>query len=177
MRDESDGPEPDLVIKIVVQKWLRNPVDRGSMVPWLIVMDSVGTDVLGNFWPHNGQEYLLLTIRQPALARIFGISEASLELLSVVECGEMLLNLTEQRNEPNAEFYVKQIAKFWEGIPGCMELANGIMKSKKSYLADFAATQQAEGDDYLLGKGLYGAEQPTDAFSVILAYDRSSRSS
>ena len=61
LSNELDGPEPDLVIKNVVQKWLSNPVDRGSIIPWLIVMDSVATDVLSDFWPHNGQGSLLLT--------------------------------------------------------------------------------------------------------------------
>lgn len=165
--NESDRPEPDPVIKKVVQKWLSDPVDHGSMVPWLIVMDSVATDVLGDFWPHNGQGSLLLTTRKPALARMLGTSETSLEPLSVGEGAEMLMNLTKQRNEPNAELYAKQIANFWEGIPGCMELVNGVMRSDNLSLAEFAATQQAKRDDYLLGKGLCGVKKPTEAFSVM----------
>ena len=137
------------------------------MVPWLVVMDSVATDVLGDFWPHNGQGSLLLTTRKPALARMFGTPEAGLEPLSVVERAGMLLNLAKQRNEPKAELYAKQIAKFWECIPGCMELANGVMRSKQLSLAGFAATQQAKRDDYLLGKGLSGVKKPTEAFSVM----------
>lgn len=92
LSNESDGPEPDPIIKNVVQEWLRNPVDRGSIIPWLIVMDSVAIDVLGDFWPHDGQGSLLLTTRKPALARMFGTSEASIEPLSAVEGAEMLLN-------------------------------------------------------------------------------------
>ena len=167
LSNESDRPEPDPIIKNVVQNWLSNPVDRGSRVPWLIVMDSVATDVLTNFWPHNGQGSLLLTTREPALARTFGTSEANLEPLSVVEGAEMLLNLTKHRNEPDAELYAKQIAKFWEGIPGCMELANGVMRRKQLSLTEFAATQKAKRDDYLLGKGLCGVKKPTEAFSVM----------
>ena len=165
--NESDRPEPDPIIKNVVQKWLSNPVDRGSMVPWLIVMDSVATDKLGDFCPHNGQGSLLLITREPTLARMFGTSEASLEPLSVVEAAEMLLNLTKQRNKPEAALYAKQIAKFWEGIPGCMELANGVMRRNHLSLAEFAATQQAKRDDYLSAKWLYGIKKPTAAFGVM----------
>ena len=130
-------------------------------------MDSVDTDVLSDFWPHNGQGSLLLTTQTPALASMFGTSGASLKRLSVNEGAEMLLNLTKQRNGPDAELYAKQIAKFWEGISGCLELANGLMRSKQLSLAEFAATQQAKRDDYLLGNGLYGDREPTDALSVM----------
>lgn len=61
LSNESDRTEPDPVIRNIVQKWLSSPVNRGSMIPWLIVMDSVATDVLGDFWPHNRQGSLLLT--------------------------------------------------------------------------------------------------------------------
>ena len=98
LSNESDRTELDPVIRNIVQKWLSSPVNRGSMIPWLIVMDSVDTDVLGDFWPHNGQGSLLLTTRTPALASMFGTSGASIKRLSMNEGAEMLLNLTKQRN-------------------------------------------------------------------------------
>ena len=101
------------------------------------------------------------------LVRIFGTSEAILEPLSVGEGAEMLLNLTKQRKEPNTVLYAKQITEFWEGIPGYMELASGVMRSKHLSLAEFAVTQRAKKNDYLLGIGLYGVKKPTEVFSVM----------
>ena len=167
LSSESDRTEPDPVIKNIVHKWLSSPFNCGSMIPWLIVMDSVATDVLGDFWPHNGRGSILLTTRKPSLAKTFSTAEAALEPLSVAEGAEMLLNLTKQRNEPDAELYAKQIAKFWEGIPGYMELVDGVMRTKHSSLAEFAATQQAKKDDFHLVNGLSGVKKPTDTFGVM----------
>ena len=59
----------------------------------------------------------------------------------MIEGAEMLLNLTEQRNESNAETYAQQFARFWEGIPGCTELGSGVIRSKHLSLAELAAMQ------------------------------------
>ncbi|KAI9776718.1 MAG: hypothetical protein M1816_005147 [Peltula sp. TS41687] len=160
--------EPDPVIKDTVQKWLSNPIDRGSTVSWLIIMDSANDmHVVSDFWPHNGQGCLLLTSRQPALADTFLTSEVGLEPLSTEEGAEMLLNLTRKRNEPDAVLHAIQIAEFWERIPACMELANGIIRKKGLSLAEFAATQKAEKEGYLLEKPLHGVKKPTETFRVL----------
>ena len=41
------------------------------------------------------------------------------------------------------------------------------MRSKQLSLAEFAATQQAKRDEYLLGNGLYGDSKFTDTLSVM----------
>ncbi|KAL9010326.1 MAG: hypothetical protein Q9173_004727 [Seirophora scorigena] len=168
LSDSIAATAPDAVIKNNVQSWLSNPKDRGLTIPWLLVLDAANDlHVASDIWPHDAEGCLMVTTRQPAIVSTFATSEIEVEPLSSKDAAMMLLNLTGKRNETDAATNALKIAEAWEGLPGCMELVNMVVRSKRLSLADFAATQNMKKSQYLLEKPMHGSTKPSGAFAVL----------
>ena len=162
------SPELDPIVKNAVENWLSNPINFGSRVSWLLILDAANDlNVISDVWPHMGQGCLLLTTRQPAIQSIFKTNGRRLGPLTFDDAAEMLLNLVETEKDECAMSDAKTIARFWEGIPICMELVNSVMKSSGLTLSEFAATQKDRKNEYLLKKPLYGSRKTAGIFDAL----------
>ncbi|KAL8946870.1 MAG: hypothetical protein Q9222_006790 [Ikaeria aurantiellina] len=167
---EAEGEEtvPDAIIRNSIQSWLSNPKSGGSTVSWLVILDSANDlHVASDVWPHDSEGCLIVTTNQPALASTFVTSEIEIKSLSSTDAADMLLNLTGKRDETNAALYASEIAEAWEGLPGCMELVNMIIRRKRLSLSDFAAIQNDKRPEYLLEKTWYDSKKPSGAFAFL----------
>lgn len=140
----------DAMLKVAEFDWSLGTPDRS--IPWLMIFDDVNdVTILGQYWPKGALGSIILTTRDPEVARTYAPLRLEVPVFRRKESEELLLSWNHgiDQNDAVEKNAVTKIAERMGDLPLALTLVAGYVSSISSSYDTFLKNYPIIGRDFL----------------------------